>query len=125
MKKSVAMKWVKALRSGKYKQGEPMKLKDSNGEFCCLGVLCDISGKGEFEYSNAEETYQFNNSTLALPEKVTKWAGMTDGLGRSKDNTIELYNLNDTGILNLETGKIERLTFDEIADIIQLNWKDL
>ena len=32
--------WVKALRSGKYKQ-TTTKLRDTFG-FCCLGVACDL-----------------------------------------------------------------------------------
>jgi len=36
----VAQKWVKALRSGKYKQGRNrLRKKD---RFCCLGVLCEL-----------------------------------------------------------------------------------
>ena len=34
-------KWVKALRSGKYKQGRGMLL-DGKGRMCCLGVLESI-----------------------------------------------------------------------------------
>ena len=44
MKKEIADKWVEALRSGKYKQGKSALKKDDS--FCCLGVLCDIIGKG-------------------------------------------------------------------------------
>lgn len=48
MNKKIKNKWVKALRSGKYKQGtEALKIThDGDGEaaFCCLGVLCDIVG---------------------------------------------------------------------------------
>ena len=40
MDKKLKARWVKALRSGKYKQGQGF-LK-SGGEFCCLGVLRDI-----------------------------------------------------------------------------------
>jgi len=43
---SVKKKWLKALRSGKYKQGRGAlckKTKD-NFEFCCFGVLCDVIG---------------------------------------------------------------------------------
>lgn len=40
-------KWLEALRSGKYEQGIRV-LKTKEGKFCCLGVLCDISGKGSF-----------------------------------------------------------------------------
>ena len=37
MNKSIAMKWVRALRSGKYKQGRDY-LKEGE-RYCCLGVL--------------------------------------------------------------------------------------
>jgi hypothetical protein len=33
-------KWVKALRSGKYKQAQ-MRLQN-NKSYCCLGVACDL-----------------------------------------------------------------------------------
>ena len=35
--------WVKALRSGEYKQTKD-SLKNRGG-FCCLGVLCDLAAK--------------------------------------------------------------------------------
>lgn len=38
-------KWVKALRSGKYKQSK-MELQTPKG-YCCLGVACDIFIKKE------------------------------------------------------------------------------
>lgn len=46
MNQKIKKKWVKALRSGKYKQGtEALKFTyDGEAEFCCLGVLCDIVG---------------------------------------------------------------------------------
>lgn len=43
--------WIKALRSGNYKNGK-YKLKTTIKEstnFCCLGVLCDISKLGRWE----------------------------------------------------------------------------
>lgn len=39
---SLVKRWIKALRSGKYKQGKKA-LRTSNNEFCCLGVLCDVA----------------------------------------------------------------------------------
>lgn len=42
MKKEWADKWVKALRSGEFKQGIG-GLKDKNNNYCCLGVLCAIA----------------------------------------------------------------------------------
>lgn len=36
-------KWVEALRSGKYKQGQRY-LRSRNDTYCCLGVLLDLEG---------------------------------------------------------------------------------
>lgn len=37
-------RWVKALRSGQYKQGRNVLYRESLGEYCCLGVLCAVNG---------------------------------------------------------------------------------
>lgn len=42
MDQELKAKWVKALRSGDYKQTQDF-LRDEDG-FCCLGVLCDVAG---------------------------------------------------------------------------------
>ena len=55
MNKKMKTEWVKALRSGDYKQGKEF-LKSEQG-YCCLGVLCDLnethevkkSGKGKYK----------------------------------------------------------------------------
>lgn len=41
--KAFKKKWLKALRSGKYKQGQGL-LKE-HGEYCCLGVACVVAGR--------------------------------------------------------------------------------
>lgn len=41
MNKDIKRAWVKALRSGKYKQGRK-QLRNGNDEMCCLGVLCNL-----------------------------------------------------------------------------------
>lgn len=43
MKKAMKAKWIEALRSGKYKQGNGALKKKCDG-YCCLGVLAAISG---------------------------------------------------------------------------------
>lgn len=105
MKKDIAMKWVEALRSGKYKQTRGT-LKNNEG-FCCLGVLCEING---IDMTVQSEAYP----------KIKYDLGLNDDLGLSKDRYFSLSSLNDHGIENLE-----RLTFDEIADIIQIFYKEL
>lgn len=41
MNPELKQQWVKALRSGEYKQGIGV-LRSMDDHFCCLGVLCDV-----------------------------------------------------------------------------------
>jgi len=51
MKKAVKKRWVKALRSGKYRQGEFKLCTRHKGgsKFCCLGVLAHEELDAEWE----------------------------------------------------------------------------
>lgn len=91
--------WVKALRSGKYKQGKGQLRFDNT--FCCLGVACDISKLDKWN-----KKWFYSEEHLALPHSVRDWLGL-----RSKDPTVGskcLSAYNDDG-----------KTFQEIADIIE------
>ena len=52
MKKSDVKKWVKALRSGEYEQGEANLCKEDeisgDYDYCCLGVACDVLVEGDW-----------------------------------------------------------------------------
>lgn len=141
MKLSIAEKWVKALRSGKYKQGkQSLKTKSERGvvRHCCLGVLCElynkehkrklkikISTKWEDQIEGKPHTKVFTiggNSTC-LPHTVTSWAGMGcgtgqiirgDGFGDGCDKYFNLAEIND-----------EVATFKQIADFIEERYEDL
>lgn len=124
MKKSVAMKWVKALRSGKYKQGEGALKRtsrlDGNDMHCCLGVLCDISKQGE--WSQKPDSFGYtdyhcinDSSDITIPLDVKKWAGMKSEEGERGGKKSKLVKLND------DSG----YTFKQIANIIEKEWKDL
>jgi hypothetical protein len=112
MNQKIKAKWVAALRSGKYKQGKNfLKLRD---EFCCLGVLCDISGLAEWEhrgksYSSIMPGIYISSDTV-LPSVVAKWAGIVNiGMKGSDKKVIgKLMTMNDNG-----------KTFTEIAAVIQ------
>lgn len=58
MPKDLKDKWVKALRSGEYKQGRGTLYTPSTKSFCCLGVLEHICLNGEVE------TYEYGNGML-------------------------------------------------------------
>lgn len=118
MNPEVKAAWVAALRSGDYKQTK-FKLRDvSTGGFCCLGVLCEISGLGTWD--ERDVTPQFietanpkNRNSGVLTSGVMRWAGLTNRIGmyrRPQDDTAgeSLSRDNDRG-----------KTFAEIADIIE------
>jgi hypothetical protein len=63
--------WVKALRSGKYKQGTKV-LRSADNAFCCLGVLCAVAGmrpKLEGEY------YRYGSEYNCAPKKAMASSG--------------------------------------------------
>lgn len=116
MKKRIADKLVEALRSGKYEQGKGQLKKDN--KFCCLGVLCDISKKSEWDYNSASKATEYDDEEGLPPDNVIKWAGLNSRNGMLSSLDISLVALNDGNIT-------PPLTFDEIADIIQINYKEL
>lgn len=113
----VKKKWINALRSGDYEQGRNRLCSDEG--FCCLGVLCDISGLGKWESAGdgakAYVTpYDDYRQLYSLPASVRNWAGFetilmfpevfVDGERRM------LSTLNDEG-----------RTFEQIAQLIEEN----
>ncbi len=115
MNPEVKQKWIAALRSNKYPQGKTA-LK-SNGEFCCLGVLCDLHAQetgAEWEHEILEEEGHkemgyYLGSRDYCPPKVVKWAGLQDSDPKIKSKVDpRLSFLNDNGA-----------TFEEIADLIE------
>lgn len=113
MKKSVKNLWVKALKSGKYKQTTGT-LKDNYG-FCCLGVLCDVYAKTNKKkvWSDGDFGFTAFGRRSALPSKVVKWAGL------ESDNPEVKYGKRkfktNLAILNDEY----RCSFKKIADVIE------
>lgn len=92
--------WVEALRSGKYAQTSGA-LRSYEGGYCCLGVLADICGLGEWTSKNY---YKFagNLADEILPEALGDVLGLCPNVQRS------LAELNDHG-----------RSFEHIADVIE------
>lgn len=121
MNPEIKAQWVAALRSGEYRKGTGA-LRDSDDNFCCLGVLCDLAAKaGVGEWSGSgpvrlgairfkgQGDLEWERDTLPL--SVQAWSG----LGRSNPvATIEtgegvpLAELNDNGA-----------QFARLADLIE------
>lgn len=119
MKKSVMIKWVKALRSGKYKQTKGY-LKDSKG-YCCLGVLCEISEIGEFVDEGLDYHYliskgrSYKSYLSILPVQVKHYAGLKSDNAHIMSIKTDLVTFNDS----------RDYTFHPIADIIEKHYKEL
>lgn len=45
MDKKLKAKWIKALKSGKYRQGTGRLYTKETRSYCCLGVLGKVAGK--------------------------------------------------------------------------------
>ena len=124
MKTEIKQKWLNALRSGKYTQGNGALRKQveaddgsyGGDQFCCLGVLCDIvepkkwkklpDGWGEREWSNGNTT-----EPAAYPRNsLMKELGLNKPVSRSSEDTIaqKLAFMNDEG-----------KTFEQIANWIE------
>lgn len=98
-KKEVIEQWIKALRSGKYKQTTGLlkeslnKHKKDAGKvgFCCLGVLCDLAAKdgGEQWVHTENDTYRMHGQSGLLPKKFSAWLELS-----SKD-VEDLIEMND------------------------------
>lgn len=97
-------KWVKALRSGDYEQGK-FYLKNSKGNYCCLGVACKISGQKDEDIMGIAYPKTIYNSIPKVPMFFKRPTELQD------DMLHTLSKMNDRG------GK----SFDEIADYIEKN----
>jgi hypothetical protein len=138
MKKEIADKWIAALRSGEYKQTSGT-LNDG-GNFCCLGVLCDISSIGKWTEVGVVKGYFTSDvsSTSVLPNQVRKWAGIktVDGGLPDDGETLFYYDTQTEQFVDEENDFTDLITtlsglndygksFTEIADIIEKNWEKL
>lgn len=121
MNVEVKAKWLDALRSGNYLQGQKvLHGLDDKGRhtFCCLGVLCDLYVQAHPEDGWTRRRKTIDNQkgftllssrqeSQVLPEAVKEWAGLPTVYGPFN---ARLPKLNDEGY-----------TFAELADIIEVS----
>ena len=116
MKKQIADKWVKALRSGDYEQTHGI-LNEPGYGFCCLGVLCDLYPDAEWD--TEWEEVSFLGQPYELPDEVMAWAGMETKQGNIDSKDIVLTDLNDG------TSGEKPHSFKQIANTIEKYYKEL
>lgn len=111
MNPEVKQLWIDALLSGEYQQGK-MALKHGD-DYCCWGVLCDISGLGEWRMDGYGVLgYRVGEATMVgVPEgAVLEWAGIKDRVPYNEDQLISsLASFNDADF-----------TFKQIARLIEM-----
>ena len=120
--------WVKALRSGDYRQGKGVLRNNDfiTPQYCCLGVLNKITGEtvspamGYLEYHSNTR----NPLTRIFPEEIIPWLfkqrehAMGDKYGTEysllpNSLQVELASMND-----------KHSSFCEIADVIESSWEN-
>lgn len=126
MDQDVKAKWVKALRSGEYKQARGMMRVDGDTEgeygYCCLGVLCDLYANqfnDDFDY-----VVGGNFETDTLPAEVAEWAGFNEG---NEYDYLAVFNDGVDKSTHVATKILNRpielnvfpWTFEGIADFIE------
>jgi hypothetical protein len=86
----IKQKWVKALRSGEYKQGQHrLRTLDFDNKvdgprhvvvgYCCLGVLCDILSKeGQGRWDGEFFKFEEHKSNSTLPASVAQYLEMPE-----------------------------------------------
>jgi hypothetical protein len=97
MNKRIKKLWIKALRSGGYRQTQHTLRNGRKNEFCCLGVLCEVHNQiiGGRWKSNGD----YFDTAGVLPTEVMGWAKLDNDnpvvpYGKIKET---LAGLNDAG----------------------------
>ena len=148
MNKTIAMKWVKALRSGKYKQGVGYlcQVNSKGKKHCCLGVLTEMyqaeqKAKKKKVIPNKVSCVYVEDSTATsglkllevvkygggeyaaegLPVAVRRWAGIEGRFGELFD-----VGLDGVGVYeSLSRMNDEGHSFKKIANFIEKNYENL
>lgn len=103
MDAGLKVEWMKALRSGEYKQGRDCLLNDS-GAYCCLGVAAVVAG------------YQINSQH----DRILRPDGSSSDLCSSY-GTLEDFGLSGTARGHLIQMNDSGKTFGDIADWVEAN----
>lgn len=100
MDQAIKAKWIAALRSGQYEQGQSFL---RNGDkYCCLGVLCDIIDSSKWTVDSFNYL-SYDGRTQRLTDEMLKIVGF------DPETQCLLMHLNDT----------YKKSFNNIADYIE------
>ena len=112
MNQEIKQRWIEALRSGEYKQGQGCLHNHNKNTFCCLGVLCDLHAKETntnwVDHREEGRPSDYLDDDLLLPNKVVEWSGLEDD-DPLINRTLSLAGYNDH----------KGYSFDQLADLIE------
>jgi len=120
--------WVDALRSGQYEQGGGA-LRPTPGQFCCLGVACEVAIQNGINLVRVEDGYKDpdrpgSHYSGAMPEVVVKWLGL-EGDERQAAGDLRMFlDPSDAESICTELAQFNdvwNLDFNKIAHIIEGN----
>lgn len=106
--------WIEALRSGEYKQGKGAL--QHNGEFCCLGVACEVAIKNELDikvFHDADGFVQYDVEYNYMPIVVGEWFGF------ERDDLTNPRLGKGIGLNAVRVNDELKLSFEEIADALE------
>ena len=116
MDPEIKLEFVAALRSGDYAQG--FNALHRNGCFCVMGVLTDLAAhRGIVEWYPSRngrwgvKIYEIVEDNILAP-RVARWAGVKELFG-------DIRFGNRPGDTLIALNDDDRLTFEQIADIIE------
>lgn len=101
-------KWIAALRSGEYKQGQSSLYNPSDDTYCCMGVIGVMLGVDKVSMSN--KAY-FDSKPIDTRIEIP------DGLPTIFDGS----DINSACHMFARMNDIEGKSFSEIADFIEEN----
>lgn len=99
--KQLVARWVRALESGKYKQGklELHRVQGGKHFYCCLGVACEVFDRafpGELNIEDEGKSVSYDGEYADLPKRVREAFGLSKFGGVADGET--LVGLNDSGV---------------------------
>ena len=127
MDKEIKEKWLEALRSGEYIQGEGQLARErfDKIEYCCLGVLCEVATRegilDQDSWSGIDEYPPLSfmeDIGLELVNPYLTIGGDAYQVGDLNDEGYDTIDMRKSMSLS-EDDQIPAFTFEVLADLIE------
>lgn len=123
MDQEIKKQWLDALRSGKYAQGKSKLKNVSNGEYCCLGVLCEVMG---VEWDERQEVFVFDPdarwdraSATSIPHHFREKIGFVKEVERPWAVKTTYPEKEDVQDILMAANDDMNWNFNQIADFVE------